>query len=252
MLPILASECGGLGVIGEQGARSAGRAQDSERQAGVVGLRIVVHEAGPQPRGGQTPCPPLGLRACEAAMRGDLERACEPVIECKPDIQEDGEADAEGRGDADADGMTRACVEREHEGQRAREMRRVAQEPAPLVQPLAHEADVELRQVTDATVDELGRAAAGTAGVVLALHQPNAVAARRGVQRDARAGDTAADHEHVERLTAGSRHTIQGCAPLRRGERACHEVRIVTHDCPQADPTWPNLSTISPAASRRL
>ncbi len=53
-------------------------------------------------------------------------------------------------------------------------------------------------------MDELGRARAGAAGVVVALDERDRVPARGGVERDPRARDPAADHEHVERL-AGER-----------------------------------------------
>ena len=69
-----------------------------------------------------------------------------------------------------------------------------------LEQRLAHEPEVEVLEVAQAAVDELARARRGAGGVVGLLHQRDRVAARGGVERDAGAGDAAADHEHVERL----------------------------------------------------
>ena len=60
-------------------------------------------------------------------------------------------------------------------------------------------------------MDELARAAGGPGGEVGALEQRHAVAARGGVERDAGAGDAAADDDHVE-LVLGERR--EGLAAL--------------------------------------
>ena len=70
----------------------------------------------------------------------------------------------------------------------------------PLVQGLAHEADVEMLEIPQATVDQLAGTARRAGGEVAAFHQSHRQAATRGVERDPAAGHAAADHQHVERL----------------------------------------------------
>ena len=77
-------------------------------------------------------------------------------------------------------------------------MRREVDHQRALEQRLAHQPEVEVLQVAEAAVDELRRAAGGAGGVVLALDEGDAVAARGGVQRAAGAGYPAADDDDVE------------------------------------------------------
>jgi hypothetical protein len=60
--------------------------------------------------------------------------------------------------------------------------------------------EIEVLQVAQAAVHQLARARRRADRVVAALDEGDGVAARRGVERDSRPGDAAADHEHVERL----------------------------------------------------
>jgi hypothetical protein len=79
-------------------------------------------------------------------------------------------------------------------------VRRSGRLPCPLEQRLAHQAEVEVLQVAEAAVDELGRAAGGARREVVALNERHAVPARGRVERDSRAGDPAAHHHQVEAL----------------------------------------------------
>ncbi len=88
--------------------------------------------------------------------------------------------------------------------QRMHEVRRERDHQLALEQRLAHEPKVEVLQVAQPAVNELARAARCTRGEVRALQQRDAVAARGRVERDARAGDAAADDDHVE-LVLGQR-----------------------------------------------
>ena len=106
--------------------------------------------------------------------------------------------------DADEAVGARAVEGRHDERQRAHEVRRERDHQLALEQRLAHEAEVEVLQVAQAAVDELARAARGPRGVVGALEQRDAVAARGGVERDAGAGDPAADDDDVELLLASA------------------------------------------------
>ena len=72
------------------------------------------------------------------------------------------------------------------ERQRLDEVRRQLDHELALEQRLADEAEVEVLQVAQAAVDELGGAARGARGEVGLLDERDAVAARGGVERDAR------------------------------------------------------------------
>ena len=94
------------------------------------------------------------------------------------------------------------AVERRHdEPQRPYEVGREVDVDLALEQRLAHEPEVEVLQVAQAAVHELARARRRPAGEVRPLDERDAVAARGGVERHARAGDPAADDQDVERFT---------------------------------------------------
>ena len=105
------------------------------------------------------------------------------------------------------------------------EVRRKGHHQLALEQRLAHEAEVEVLQVAQASVHELARAAGGPRGKIRALEQSHAVAARGGVQRHSRPRDTAADDHYVElllrqrrkRLAAPDHELSLAEAPLRSG-----------------------------------
>jgi hypothetical protein len=79
-------------------------------------------------------------------------------------------------------------------------VRRVPAQRRALAQSLAHQTDVALLQVAHATVHELGGTARRRRREVAGFDQRRAIAARRGVDRGAESGRTAADHDDVERL----------------------------------------------------
>ena len=80
-----------------------------------------------------------------------------------------------------------------------------------------HEGEVELVEVAQAAVDELGGPRGGARGPVAHLHDAGAQAAGRGVQGDAGAGDASADDQHVQALSG--RHLLQGALALGGVER---------------------------------
>src|SRR5436309_2949540 len=69
-----------------------------------------------------------------------------------------------------------------------------------LEQRLAHEPQVEVLEVAEAAVHELGGAAGGARRVVVALDERDAIPARGGVERDPGAGDPPSDDHEVELL----------------------------------------------------
>jgi hypothetical protein len=90
--------------------------------------------------------------------------------------------------DFEADSVERKIepgVCRKGEGKRMHQMRSVAQHDRALVEGLVDEVDLSAGQVADAAVDQLGGAAGGGLGEVTGFDEGGAVAAGRGVYRDA-------------------------------------------------------------------
>src|SRR5918998_5782912 len=79
-------------------------------------------------------------------------------------------------------------------------MRGERHEQRALEQSLAHQAQVEVLEVAQTAVDQLRGAARGARREVSLLEKGDAVAARGGVERHARAGDPTADDDQVEGL----------------------------------------------------
>ena len=77
-------------------------------------------------------------------------------------------------------------------------MRRVLERSLPFGEPLVDQAKLALVEVAEPAVHELGAPRAGAGREVVALDQRGSETATGGVERDARAGDAATHHEHVE------------------------------------------------------
>src|SRR5690242_14045393 len=101
------------------------------------------------------------------------------IVDPEARIENKPQSEAQWWRDGQSDRMARGIVEGQNERERLYEMGRVAQEPSALDQCLTHERDIELRQVADAAMHELGRPATRSTGEVAALHQPDAIATRR-------------------------------------------------------------------------
>ena len=119
-----------------------------------------------------------------------------------------------------------------------------------LQQRLADEPEVEVLQVAQAAVDELGRAADEVPdGEVGALDQRDAVAARGGVERDAGAGDPAADHDarRTARRASAARASARGASrQVRYGVVDRGAARAGSLSC-RGGPRWIRPSTRSPS-----
>ena len=163
----------------------AGRgARERDRQPRIVELPVPVLDAA-----GQAAHLHVGQQLARARGRQELgvaqaARAGERVVHLQPDAIERRFPD---------------LVRRHHEGQRLRQMRRVGQQRRALVQRLAHQRHIALREIAHAAVHELGRARTRAFRKVLGFEQHDREAARRGVERDAAAGGAAADDGEVER-----------------------------------------------------
>ncbi|MPM99214.1 hypothetical protein SDC9_146405 [bioreactor metagenome] len=94
-----------------------------------------------------------------------------------------------------------------HKGQRLGQMRCVVQQRGALVQRLAHQGDVALRQIAHAAMHQLGGARGSALGEVQRLQQHDLEAARRRIHRHAQPRGTAAHDGQIEAF--GLRQALQ-------------------------------------------
>ena len=106
--------------------------------------------------------------------------------------------------------------DRDEERQHPHEVGGVVAQPLALGERLVDEADVALLEVAQPAVDELRGLRRRARGEVVALDERGAQPAGRGVEGDPRAGDAAADDEHVEVLVAEPRERSR---TIERGNR---------------------------------
>ena len=90
-----------------------------------------------------------------------------------------------------------AAVQREHEGQRPHQVRRDAEQDAPLAVGLEHQPEVAGLEVAEAAVHQPARPRAGARAEVVLLDEHRAQPAHRRVACHAGAGNAAADDEQV-------------------------------------------------------
>src|SRR4051812_31147640 len=64
---------------------------------------------------------------------------------------------------------------------------------------LANEADATLSEIAQSAMQQAGRAAAGAEGEIVLVGQERAQPPPRGIARNARTDNSAADHDHVIR-----------------------------------------------------
>ncbi len=206
---LVVEEPGDRHVVGEDRAVGLGGGSgDGERQAGVVGLRVPVHEAGHQP---------VGLEVGEVFQR---RRGVDAPV-ALADAQTAGEVVAPqrrrvGLGHAAAHHPVLA-EQGDEERKRTDEMRRVLQQALAFGQRLVHQAEIALLKVTQAAVDQLGGPGRRPGREVVRFDQGGAQAPGGGVEGDAATGDPPADHDDVEALVGeggqrGSAIEAGGCA----------------------------------------
>ena len=142
-------------------------------------------------------------------MVRDPRRASAAVAE--EVVEEHARTDVEPLDDGSLEGV--------EESDRLDEVRGEAlEQKSALDERLPHEPEVQLLQVTDAAVHELGRPARGAAAPVAGLHEPDAQAAGDRIHGAAGSDDAAADDEDVEflLLERGDRGRPLGRTELRR------------------------------------
>ena len=197
--PVLEHEAGRLGVIGDHRAETGGRLRDLHDQARIVGEVLVVEPRSVHMVRAQHRLQGDRLLLRQHAVALFVRDAGEPIVGPQPD--------------ADL-GVAAAAADRDQHLPRAGQVRRQLAQRVALGRRLANQADVALLQVAQAAVHELGGAAAGAAGEVAALDQPDRQPAQRRVARHPGTGDPAADDQHVEGLV-GQAPEVPG-AGLRR------------------------------------
>ena len=209
-LAALAHEADRGAVVEQHRPALQRRARQRDREARVVELAVPVAHAAHEP--------------ARVRARQQLERAVR--------AQPLGGAQAMAAGkrvvglEADAvEARLPPVVGRHHEAHALRQVRGIGEDRAALVQRLAHEADVALREVAHAAVHELSGARARALAEVVRLDENDGKAARRGVERDAEPGGAAADDRQVPRLgarlgEAGEQHGAIGRSVHRTTFRA--------------------------------
>ncbi len=194
-----------LAAVDAHRAEALGLPEHGEREPHVVGLAVVEEvAAGRAPRGqrGQVLEDLVGadravtvgapvLTGSVAVTKAAVGATAQPlarhhVVHVERHAHEAVGVPAVEGGDDHGQGLDQVRGELDH--QRALEQR------------LADEPEIEALQVAQAAVHELRRSARGPGRVVAALDEGHAVAPRGGVESDARAGDSATDHDHVEPL----------------------------------------------------
>ena len=195
-------------MVEERAALLHGRLGQVDGQAGIVKLPVVVEHAAPQAVGLEVAQAPQRFLLAQVHRGPQAELAGQQVVHRQ------------------ADGIVRPAppvVVRNDKILVFHQVRRVAQQQAPLVKRLAHQRNVALGQVAHAAVHQLGAAAAGALGVINLLEQQRFVAPADAVEGHAQARRAAANHYQIPDGLAGQ--LLQ-----QRGPRKGCLVDIVSHN----------------------
>ncbi len=205
-------QAGHRGVVGGDDTVLEGRrAQDRQRQAGIVGTGVVVEEAGHDTPRAQR------REVCVDLLRRDLGVA----VADPPAAGEVVEPQCHGVALHDALVDDAALAEEgDDEREGLHEVRGVAEEALPLDEVLVHEKELPLLQVAKAPVYELGGLRRGAGGEVPLLDEGRPQPAGGGVEGDTGPGDATADDQDVEGLR---RQSLEGHLPVEAGERSAHD-----------------------------
>src|SRR6185437_677924 len=122
------------------------------------------------------------------------------VIQVQAKVNHQAEAEAAWRGDRHAKRLLGVFIERQHECERLHQEWRIAQQHPAFHQRLVDQAEIELRQVADAAMHQLGGFAAGSAAKVAFLHPRDAIATCGSVERNPQPGDAPTDDQYIKNL----------------------------------------------------
>ena len=156
-------------------------------QARVVHPAVGVDEATLEPR--------LQRRTQAMPTQGHAARARQYLATGQVVVQEQAQADQPRR--------PHVRIVRHHEAQRLHDVWRAAQQHLALLQSFAHQRELAVLQVAQATVDQLGRRRRGVRRQVMLLHQQHLEAPPGQVARDAHAIDATAHDQHVTAVRDG-------------------------------------------------
>src|SRR6185312_3704887 len=150
-------------------------------EARVIGPAVGVHESMDVSR--------LERRARHVMPQVDPSGACEAASAGKMVVEKEPGANHPGR--------PQMCVVGQDEAQRAHEVWRGAEQDLTLDERLAHERQLQVLEVAEAAMDELGTGGGGVSGEVILLAQQDRKTAAGGVPRDAGAVDAATDDQQI-------------------------------------------------------
>ena len=205
-------QAGHLQPVGAHRTEALGLGQDGEHEAAVVGLAVVEQVAAGGLPGGQRGQQLDDLVAGDRAVA--VGAPLRPVGTPAPTQALAGHDVVEVEAHAGQAVGTRPVEGGHDEGQRGDQVRREGDHELALQQRLADQPQVEVLQVAQAAVNQLGGAAGGARGEVGTLGQRHAVAAAGGVEGHAGPRDPTADHHDVERLA------VHGGQGVRAGDHA--------------------------------
>src|SRR6266700_2669568 len=162
-------------------------------QARIVHPAVVIGEAalelGLQARPVAVQGEPHALRSRQRAPRAEAEQAVpEMIVEEQPG--------------ADHPRRPQVRLVGKHELHRPDDVRRDPEQRLALGERLGDEPEFEVLEIPQAAVDKLGRGRRSPRGEIVLLGEQHLQAAPRGVARDARAVDAAADDEKVVAIHA--------------------------------------------------
>jgi hypothetical protein len=204
-LAIFGNERANFGVVGNAGAILYGGTQDRHRQASIVGLAIVVDKAFLEIFRHQGRSEPHDIPAAQAAVPLDVMSPGQAIVEPEADIKDKTQPDTPGRGKGQADRVAVAFIDGQHKAHRVNEKWRVFQQQPTLNQGFTHQSEVEVGQVANAAMHQLGRFATRAAGEVPLFNERYPVTTRNRIQGDSGPCHAPTNHQHVELLALHER-----------------------------------------------
>ncbi len=206
----LLQQTGDGAVVDGHGAPLDGRLHQGQCEARIIGLRIEVQ---------------IRRRESVGAHGGHVG---ERLLGAKSSVQAShapsaGEVVHPQRRPKGASNLSRndsiAGHDRNHERQRANQMRRISQKALTLVQRLVHQRHVALLQVAKPAVDQFAALGRRSGCEVVLVDDCNAKPASGSVECHARTGDAASNHQEIECFGL---QTIERVPPSRDSRAHIH------------------------------